>query len=349
MRFSVHFIKYILLSICLMFSEQGIASPLKYFQTQYDTNWVVVGYGGMRGIGKGGLTLTKVSGTIIKAYLYWHGPTSSEDPNVNANVIFNGNNITGTNIGFSDPNFWPFKNSQAYRAEITSYITGNGEYNLSSFKKPDAEINGVSLVVFFDDGDKSNNVDVVLFDGNDSNIKNKFDPLGWDISLSGINYTSGSVLLLLGVSDGQSFGPKDDGSLKVNGSIVSEGGIFQGDSVSGGKGGVANGRLWDLLRVDISRFLIPGVNTLNMTMTQVQDALSAIHIGIQLPAGAAPNQPAVQLTEIPLSPAEASPYLTTFFQPCNLLFPVLILLLVVLLAFLWSVIRYLLDKRSFSK
>ena len=284
-------IAIILASAAVMLPQLASASQLSFFETQFDTDWTTAGYGGMRGVGTGDVSLSGVSGTISQAYLYWHGPTNSTDPAANASVNFAGTDITGSNIGFSDDNFWGFDNSQAYRADVTSLVTGNGNYSLSNFNKTGVEINGVSLMVFFDDGDSTNNRDVVLFDGNDANFTNVFDPLGWDISLPGINYSSGNAFLNMGVSDGQDFGTSDDGNLTVNGTIIASGGLFQGDSVPGGTGGPSNGLLWDLKDFDITSLLTPGLNNLNVTMDSVNDALSAIHVAIDLPAGAAPQQP----------------------------------------------------------
>jgi hypothetical protein len=214
------------LLISVSLTSHASANIISLFQTQFDTDWAYAGYGGMRGIGTGNINLSGTSGPINKAYLYWHGPTNSTDPNANANVVFNGNNISGTNIGFSDDNFWSRQNSQAYRADVTSLVTGDGNYSLSGFVQNQAEINGVSLIAFFDDGNNANNVDVVLYNGNDANFQNSFDPLGWNISLSGINYTSGTGKIVMGVSDGQNFGPNDDGDLLLNGSTLASGGIF---------------------------------------------------------------------------------------------------------------------------
>jgi hypothetical protein len=46
--------------------------------------------------------------------------------------------------------------------------------------------------------------------------------------------------------------------------------------------------LWDIKEFDITSFFNVGPNTLNLSMTPVQDALSFVHAGIVLPAGAAP-------------------------------------------------------------
>src|SRR5207247_8024802 len=101
-----------------------------------NTDVVSAGVGGMRGgSGSSSITLSGVSGTVTQALLYWHGPTDSADPAANASVTFAGTPIVGTNIGFSDDNCWSFDNSQGYRADVTTLVTGDGSYALSGFRK----------------------------------------------------------------------------------------------------------------------------------------------------------------------------------------------------------------------
>jgi hypothetical protein len=259
-----------------------------FFETRFNTDYASFGFGGMRDNGVGDIDVSGVSGTVSKAYLYWHGPTNTADTSANATVGFGGNNVTGTNIGLANDNCWGFANSQAYRADVTSLVTGNGTYALSNFvKSGDINVNGASLLVFFDDGDSTNNRDIVLFDGNDSNIASAFDPAGWDVTLSGINYTSGSASMELHVSDGQTF--PDDG-VDVNGTeIVAAGDVFQGDSVPFDVNGPANnGSLWDIEDFDVTSLLSPGPNSLNLTSGTGSDCLGLITVAINLPAGSAP-------------------------------------------------------------
>ena len=275
-----------------LYSRITSANDIASYQTIFDTDVTAAGYGGMRGIGTGTISLTGVSGTVTKALLYWHGPTDSSIPSVNASVTFNGTPITGTNIGFSDDNCWPlFGNSQAYRADVTSLVTGNGDYTLAAFIKGDvADINGASLIVFFDDGNDTNNRDVVLFDGNDSNIPNIYDADGWNVTLSGINYASGTASIDLHVSDGQSY---PDDALILNGNtLAAAGAVFQGLSVSNGaSAGQTNGGLWDIKPYDVAAYLTPGPNTLTLTTGVNSDCLSLVVAAVNLPAGAAPEQP----------------------------------------------------------
>lgn len=273
------------------------ASDLVSFKTVFNTDFVAQGFGGMRNNGTGTINLTGVSGTVKEAYLYWHGPTNaaSTDTAANAAVNFNGTDITGSFLGISSDNCWGFQNSMAYRANVSSLITGNGPYSLANFVKNNNSINvnGVSLIVFFDDGNTANNRDVVMFNGNDSNISNSFDANGWNISLNGINYSSGSANLQMHVSDGQDFA---DDAIIVNGSTIApDGGIFQGNTdalvANGPFNASGSGSLWDIENFSITSLLNPGANNLQMTSGVNNDCLSCVLIAIDLPAGSAPDQP----------------------------------------------------------
>jgi hypothetical protein len=280
-----------LMLVAALAAGSAFANDIAPFETVGNTDWAQAGVGGLRGVGEGAITLSGVSGTVTQALLYWHGPTNSSDPLANAGISFNGNSITGTNIGFSQDNFWGFENSQSYRADVTALVGGNGTYTLANMVKNNADVNGASLIVFYNDGNAANNHDVVVFNGNDANWPNPFDADGWNTTLAGINYSGGSAALHMHVSDGQDFGPSDDGDLMVNGSILASGGIFQGNSTPFSTGGVDNGKLWDIKSFDITGFLTPGPNTLNVQMSAVNDALSEVAVLIELPVGAAPPIP----------------------------------------------------------
>jgi hypothetical protein len=285
------------------------ANNIQFHRTVFGTDFVSAGVGGMRNVGSGTIALSGVSGTITKAYLYWSGPTNSTNANANANVMVNGQAVVGTNIGFSSDNNWGFLNSQAYRADVTSIVqsTGNGNYNLTGFGSATtaggANTNGASLLVFFNDTNNSNNRDIVLFDGNDSNINNAFDAPGWNVTLSGITYTSGMASLQLHVVDGQAF--LDDALVVNDTTLVPAGPIFQGTSVPSANNGPQNdGSLWDIRTFDVTSRLSPGNNTLTLTTGVNNDALGLVVAIVNLPAGAAPD------TEAPMAT-------TRFFKAAN--------------------------------
>jgi hypothetical protein len=252
-----------------------------------NTDVASFGFGGMRGNGTGSITVEGVSGQVRRALLYWNGPTNSSSPTANAAVTFAGVPITGTNIGFAHDNCWGFANSQSYRADVTSLVPGDGVYSLANFvKAPDVEVNGAALVVFFDDGNTANNRSVTFFDGNDSNLASQFDPEGWEVTLTGVDYPGGSANLDFVVSDGQAF---PDGALVLNGqTVVPQGAIFEGDSTPSGPGNF-DGSLWDVESFDVTGFLTPGPDqTLTLTSGLVSDCLSAVYVAANVPAAAPP-------------------------------------------------------------
>ena len=107
--------------------------------------------------------------------------------------------------------------------------------------------------------------------------------------MSGIKYTGGQAFLKLYVSDGQNFGANDDGTLRINGTVLATGGIFQGAAPKAPGAGVSNGSLTDIETFDITSFLVPGQNTLHVTLDAgFNDAISAVVAAVDLPAGAAP-------------------------------------------------------------
>lgn len=272
--------------VAIIMAAPAKANVITNYTTIFSSDWTTAGTGGLRD-GTGTVTVGGVSGTFTQSLLFWQGPTNSTNPNAIANIQINGSAATGTNIGFSSDNFWNRLNGQAYRSDTTTQINGNGAYTLSGFNSATATGNGAATAVFFNDADSTNNRDIVIFNGNDSNFQTIYDPAGWNLTLSGINYTSGQVFLRLFVSDGQNFGSNDDGTLRVNGVPIASGGIFQGDTLPGES--VGNGNLFDIKSYDITNLLTPGTNSLNVTLDNgFEDALSAIAAFIDLPAGAAP-------------------------------------------------------------
>lgn len=275
----------------LIITSGTYANILSYDTTVFDTNYVT-GDIGMRDVGAGTMTISGIptGASVTQSILYWHGPTNSTDPNVNANVTVAGKSVTGTNIGFSSDNFWSSLNSQAYQANVTSIVNGNGSYALSNFQKPTAQINGAADFTFYSSTASTGKEDVILYHGNDSNFASSYDPAGWNFTASDINYKGGAAYLTLYVSDGQDFGPDDDGTLTINGKTLAEGGIFQGTAPAAPGAGVSNGDLTDVITWNISSFLTPGVNNLNVQLGPgFDDALSLVAAAFAVPAGDAPS------------------------------------------------------------
>lgn len=170
------------------------------------TDFGLFGISGLRGTGTGSITVTGVTGTVTRAILVWHGVATTATPLIRSGTIGT-TNFTGSNLGLSDNNCWSQATSQAFQADVTSAVAGNGTYALSNLLTAGTfDPNGASLLVFYNDGNAANNRDIAVYLGNDSNQANAFDPAGWSASLPGINYVSGAASLSLIVSDGQNFG-----------------------------------------------------------------------------------------------------------------------------------------------
>src|SRR5439155_8371681 len=161
----------------LAVASEAVATELRFVEKRSHTNVASAGVGGLRNQESGTITLTGVSGTVTKAYLYWQGPTNSTSPTVNASIQINENTVVGSNIGFGHDCNWGFLNSQAYRADVTSFVTGNGTYVLTGFNG--ANTDGASLIVFSNGGGVTSRRDVYLFHGNDTSPPTIFDAAGW--------------------------------------------------------------------------------------------------------------------------------------------------------------------------
>jgi hypothetical protein len=290
-------------SACTTSGGTVTVSPTGF--TVSNTDVAEFGTGGMRGGGgTGTINVSGVTAPVLHALLFWHGPTNSSNPAANASVTFNGTPITGTNIGVDSDNNWGFQNSQAYRADVTGLVTGNGNYALSNFTKPGVDINGVSLLVFYDDGNSSNDRNVVAWNGNDSNV---FDST-WNETVPGVPYPgSGSASLDLIVADGQSYA---DGEVRVNGTpIANAGPVFQGlvgPNYSGNPAGVT-GSLWDMNTYVITSLLTPGSNNLHITSPAAGDALSLVVAMADVPASGQITILAASTAAAATEPATSTP------------------------------------------
>ncbi len=249
------------------------------------TDFGLFGISGLRGTGIGSITVSGVTGTVTRAVLVWHGLSNTTTALTRGGTI-GSTAFTGTNIGLSSDNCWSQASSQAFQADVTSAVTGNGTYALSNLLTTGTfDPNGASLLVFYNDGNASNNRDIAVFWGNDSNQTNSFDPAGWSASLSGINYSSGAATLNLIVSDGQNFGETGTNTLTVNGTPITYP-LFQGASLPVAPGSSVGG-LWDHASASVASVLVPGPNTLNVTGNPEgsADCLSLVGAIFDLPGG----------------------------------------------------------------
>lgn len=203
-------------------------TPLTKTQEFARTDFVVAGVGGMgapgaSGGGAGSISLSGMSGNVGLALLYWNGIDweRAADGFVGGNgdydeadIAFDGNAITGTRIATMGSNdCWsggPILNSAAtFRADVTALVQarGNGDYTFSGLADGAGHsANGMSLIVYFNDGNPTNDVHVYQYEGMLSSTESN-----WDFVFP-VDYIGGPVEAVLHVSDGQV--PLSDGSLR---------------------------------------------------------------------------------------------------------------------------------------
>lgn len=190
---------------------------------------VNVGLGGIGapladGGGAGTLQLAGVAGNVELALLYWYG-IDLDDPGDGfsggdsdydeSGIVFDGQPVSGTRVGVRGyNNNWgdgdPYS-AALYRADVTALLHGDGDYAVSGLADGAGHsAAGVSLVVYFDDGDSSNDRSVVHFEGMDSNVDDDPDE-HWQRLLP-IDHAGGGVEVVMHVGDAQA--SQSDGTVR---------------------------------------------------------------------------------------------------------------------------------------
>ncbi|HXJ33294.1 MAG TPA: hypothetical protein VMS22_04575 [Candidatus Eisenbacteria bacterium] len=275
------------------------ATPVAFARGEFGVDWTSAGVGAI-GSDDASITISGVTGTVKRAYLYWHGvdglDAGGDGIYDNESISFNGNAVTGVSLGDAPTNCWGDGASRAFRADVTPFVTGDGAYTVSGLaSKPGHDANGASLVVIFDDGNRANNRDLIFFEGNDSNNPEQFpgEDDGWHALLATITYNGGTVHAQLHVADGQDFEDSDLTFMSGSGSLTvpDDETHWDGTTVPLGAGNRSpNGSLWDIHDFDVtSLFGAPGTYALNLDgQDPVDDCLGLVLVLIDLPAGAGP-------------------------------------------------------------
>ncbi len=201
------------------FSSVRAETPLTKTQEFARIDFVAAGAGGIGAPGAlsggtGALNLSGVSGDVVLALLYWNGIDweSAAEGFVGGNgdydeaeIVFDGNTITGTRIASMGNNdcWGTFPNDHSagtFRADVTALVQarGNGEYGFSGLADGAGHsANGMSLIVYFNDGNAANDLHVDQYEGSLSNQGNQ-----WGMAFP-VDYLGGPVEAVLHVSDGQ--------------------------------------------------------------------------------------------------------------------------------------------------
>lgn len=264
--------RFVACALVALFACCVASAGVTFYKEFKNVDYKTFGVGGLRDVGTGDIDVAGIEGHVVAAYLYWNSVVDITQAAAGEDCLVDGIGVTGTGIGLASSNCWNYPASASFRADLTDIVRAkkNGTYHLAGFLQAFANGNGASLVIIFDDGNSFNNVDVRLYDGNDSNIGSVFESGDLDSTLDNAPYNGSLAILSLHVADGQK--GEDDGDdcffdkdLLLNGVAIATDPVFSGDSVpaaNDGPGG--NGRLWDIKHYDVSAFMLPGLNDLHL-------------------------------------------------------------------------------------
>ena len=286
-------------------------------ETVLNTDFRVFAQGGLRNLGSLSattLSVTGLVGQVRQAWLYTHS-ISDLDSGLNDEPMlrWNGTNLFSLDtltanaeaVGYAADSCETANQSVTRRFDLTGLLTTNGLYTLAKtnpFSAFNFSLNGFSLLVFYDDGNATNNQDVTLFHGNDSSDDGQYDANDWQTRLKDVVYGGGLATLGLHVAYGETI---DDAPIFVNGNLWQpQTNHFDGLTVPGRNDGT-NGFFWDVREFNLAPLLNPGTNTLLFTMqrtTNTQDCLNLVLATVAQPAA-----PVVAVRpQLTITPATAS-------------------------------------------
>ena len=287
--------------LALAASSGVLATPIEHSFTFEDVNWTSGGVGGIGDAGSGTIAISGIDGEVERAFLYWHGIVHpSEGTYDNPDISFEGNPVTGTMLGEGSTNCWGEGVSRAYRADVTEFVSGDGDFSFTGLADgEDYDVNGASLIVVYAGADTDARSDLVLFDGNDSSDPEDFagqEP-GWNAILEPINYDGGPALAEFHAADGQDFssGPVEfstpDGSLVIDDAPD----LWSGSSTpTEGNSRATNGELWDIHLFDITDAFGGQTGPVALELQGMEganDCKALIALTLDLASGSAPPPP----------------------------------------------------------
>ena len=135
---------------------------------QYETNSALLGTGLPTTLSVSGLPL---SNTIVKAYIwYLVSYTETTAPSTTVAITNPISNTTNTNsniVGTDGSKCWVETGTAVYRSDVTSSISGNGNYilNIVGFGNPAVEVDGASLIIIYKDNNATYQGTLNIWDG----------------------------------------------------------------------------------------------------------------------------------------------------------------------------------------
>jgi len=203
---------------------------------------------GLRGQAGGNITIAGIpaDSTIKAAYLYWGYLDDSEEASLKT-LTFAGQAFTGTKTGSGPDCCWGRTSSFAYRADVTSKVTGNAAYAIGGVASGGQILaEGASLVVVYQNPATAPH-QVLLYDGDD--VVNSAGATATNTFGGFTIVDPGQAKTTFIVGDGQTGPGYDD-----NDSFTGSKGTKNLDNTFTG----ADGNYWDTATFDVSAQVAAG-------------------------------------------------------------------------------------------
>jgi glucosylceramidase len=231
---------------------------------------------GLRNLGYGTVSIAGIpaGSSVAAAYLIWDILDNSQEPSL-ATGAFDGNAISGQSTGVGATPCWPAAANFGYIANVTPFVTGNGQYQLSGFASGEAdggdpwlvgtpvpEAEGASLIVVYtNSADPATTVQV--YTGAQET------PPDASATLSGFTVSAAAAAsTTFIVADGQNAGSHYG---DFDGQTVTT--AFSGAAPIAGGIPYSQGDLWDTDTVDVSNVVAPGDTSATVTVGAPSDCL----------------------------------------------------------------------------
>ena len=252
--------------------------PLQHFQSFLLHGGYVAAGTAMRNRGFGIISVSGIpkGSSVRAAYLYWDILADLEAPSFAQGQI-DGNLITGTLVGVHFDPCWGNTANFAYRADVTPFVRGNGDYSLSGFASGTTDgrdpwtagssppmVEGTSLVIVYENS-HSSWTQVIVYDGS-FETSSVLATQNIDGFVAPSPVTEASITFI--GADGQDAG--EPGSM-FNGSPLTSVGWDGNDTQAGPS--YIHGNLWDTTTADVTPLVYPGDTSATATVQGGPDCL----------------------------------------------------------------------------
>ena len=235
---------------------------------------------GMRNRGFGHISISGIpfGSTIYAAYLYWDILGGAVPDSTFSQGEINGQQITGQLVATGGDPCWGNSANFAYRAEVTSFVTGNGTYSLTNFASGMTDgtdpwmassppmMEGASLVIIYENS-SSPPTTILIYEGAALASGNTDNLL--EVTIDGFTASStfSATTTFIG-ADGQA---ADEPGSTFNGNFLPTVGWDGNDPQDGPA--FSQGNLWDTMTTNVTSLISPGDTNATATVQGGPDCL----------------------------------------------------------------------------